>query len=185
LTVRWDGLKIGQPRIPATYGLGHPAPASNLRILECVRRKMDGIETFNLTRHFNGLVAVDGIDLKIGEGELFSLLGPNGAGKTTTIKMLCCLFRPTEGTARVMGYDIVKEPFEVKEIIGVSPQETAISERLNSWENLSLVGRIYGLSSGETKKRSLELLEIMGLAERGRERTFGLLHQISLLIVVC
>lgn len=132
---------------------------------------MDGIETFNFTRQFNGLVAVDGIDLQIGEGELFSLLGPNGAGKTTTIKMLCCLLRPTEGTARVMGYDIVKEPFKVKEIIGVSPQETAISERLNSWENLSLVGRIYGLSSGETKKRSLELLEIMGLAERGKERT--------------
>jgi len=113
------------------------------------------------------------------------LMTPNGAGKTTAIKMLCCLFRPTEGTAHVMGHDIVKEPFEVKEIIGVSPQETAISERLNSWENLSLVGRIYGLSSGETKKRSLELLEIMGLAERGKERTFGLLYQMSLLIVVC
>jgi len=66
---------------------------------------MDAIETFNLTRHFNGLVAVDGIDLKIGEGELFSILGRNGAGKTTTIKMLCCLFRPTE--AQHVSWDMI------------------------------------------------------------------------------
>ena len=94
---------------------------------------MEAIQTFKLTKRFNSLVAVNGIDLKIEQGELFSLLGPNGAGKTTTINMLCCLLKPTEGTAQIMGYDIIKEPFKVKETIGVSPQETAISERLNSW----------------------------------------------------
>lgn len=132
---------------------------------------MNAIEILKLTRRFNGLVAVGGIDLETREGELFSLLGPNGSGKTTTIKMLCCLLRPTEGTARVMGYDVVKEPFQVKEVIGVSPQETAVSERLNSWENLALIGRIYGLGPEETKRRSAELLEIMGLTDRGKERT--------------
>ncbi len=131
---------------------------------------MDAIQTFKLTKHFNSLVAVNGIDLKIGQGELFSLLGPNGAGKTTTINMLCCLLKPTEGTAQVMGYDIIKEPFKVKEAIGVSPQETAISERLNSWENLALIGEIHGMSSSEVKRRSGEVLEVMGLMERGKDR---------------
>jgi ABC-2 type transport system ATP-binding protein len=131
---------------------------------------MGAIQTFKLTKQFNGLVAVNGIDLKIGQGELFSLLGPNGAGKTTTINMLCCLLKPTEGTAQIMGYDIIKQPFKVKETIGVSPQETAISEHLNSWENLALIGRIYGMSSNEVKRRSEELLKVMGLMERGKDR---------------
>jgi ABC-2 type transport system ATP-binding protein len=131
---------------------------------------MEAIQTFKLTKRFNKLVAVNGIDLKIGQGELFSLLGPNGAGKTTTINMLCCLLKPTEGTAQIMGYDIIKEPFKVKETIGVSPQETAISERLNSWENLTLIGKIHGMSPNEVKKRSEELLKLMGLMERGKDR---------------
>jgi ABC-2 type transport system ATP-binding protein len=131
---------------------------------------MDAIRTFKLSKHFNNLVAVNSIDLNIGQGELFSLLGPNGAGKTTTINMLCCLLKPTEGTAQIMGYDIIKEPFKVKENIGVSPQETAISERLNSWENLTLIGKTHGMSSDEVKRRSGELLKLMGLIERGRDR---------------
>jgi len=131
---------------------------------------MDAVQTFKLTKHFNNLVAVNSIDLKIGQGELFSLLGPNGAGKTTTINMLCCLLKPTSGTAQIMGYDIVKEPFKVKETIGVSPQETAISERLNSWENLTLIGKTHGMSSDEVKRHSGELLKLMGLVERGKDR---------------
>jgi len=131
---------------------------------------MEAIQTFKLTKRFNSLVAVNGIDLKIEQGELFSLLGPNGAGKTTTINMLCCLLKPTEGTAQIVGYDIIEEPFKIKEIIGVSPQETAISERLNSWENLALMGKIHGMSSDEVKGRSEELLKVMGLVERGKDR---------------
>jgi len=131
---------------------------------------MEAVQTFKLTKRFNNLVAVNGIDLSIGRGELFSLLGPNGAGKTTTINMLCCLLKPTEGTAQIMGYDIIKEPFKVKENIGVSPQETAISERLNSWENLTLIGKTHGMSSDEVKRRSGELLKLMGLMERGKDR---------------
>ena len=127
------------------------------------------IQTFALTREFNGLVAVDGIDLGIRDGELFSLLGPNGAGKTTTINMLCCLLRPTSGTASIMGHDVIKEPFKVKEHIGVSPQDTVLSERLNSWENLSLIGKIHGIRSVELRKRSEELLETVGLLERAKD----------------
>ncbi|MCD6230329.1 MAG: ATP-binding cassette domain-containing protein [Dehalococcoidia bacterium] len=131
---------------------------------------MDAIRTFKLTKRFNSLIAVNSIDLKIEQGELFSLLGPNGAGKTTTINMLCCLLKPTEGTAQIMGYDTIKEPLKVKELIGVSPQETAISEHLNSWENLALIGKIHGMSSDAVKSRSGELLEVMGLTERGKDR---------------
>jgi len=128
------------------------------------------IQTFSLSRKFGDLVAVDGIDLSIKEGELFSLLGPNGAGKTTAIKMLCCLLRPSSGTATVMGHDIQEDPMAVKQIIDISPQETAIAEHLNAWENLSLIGGIRGLAKKEVKKRSAELLEMVGLAKRAKEQ---------------
>jgi ABC-2 type transport system ATP-binding protein len=128
------------------------------------------IQTFRLSRKFGDLVAVNSIDLSIKEGELFSLLGPNGAGKTTAIKMLCCLLRPSSGRATVMGRDIQEDPMAVKRIIDVSPQETAIAEHLNAWENLSLIGGIRGLAKKEVKKRSEELLEMVGLAKRGKEQ---------------
>jgi ABC-2 type transport system ATP-binding protein len=128
------------------------------------------IQTFSLSRKFGDLMAVDGIDLSIKEGELFSLLGPNGAGKTTAIKMLCCLLRPSSGTATVMGRDIHKDAMAVKQIIDVSPQETAIAEHLNAWENLGLIGGIRGVAKKEVKKRSEELLEMIGLAKRAKEQ---------------
>ena len=128
------------------------------------------IQTFDLTRIFGTLVAVDGIELNIKKGELFALLGPNGAGKTTTINMLCCLLKPTGGTATILGYDINKEPYKVKEIIGVSPQETVISERLNPRENINLIGRIHGINAGELKIRSQQLLETMGLSDRAKDQ---------------
>jgi len=128
------------------------------------------IQTFSISRKFGDLVAVDGIDLSVKEGELFSLLGPNGAGKTVTIKMLCCLLRPSSGTATIMGHDIRKDPIAVKEVIDVSPQETAIAEHLNARENLSLMGGIHGLEKEEVKKRSEELLEMMGLTNRAKEQ---------------
>jgi len=128
------------------------------------------IQTFNLTKIFNGLVAVDNIELNIKQGELFALLGPNGAGKTTTINMLCCLLKPTGGTATVMGCDINQQPFKVKEIIGVSPQETVISEHLNCRENLNLIGRIHGINTKELKIRSQQLLATMGLSDRAKDQ---------------
>jgi len=144
--------------------------SSNIAQPAKVKDDAFAIQTFNLTRIFNSLVAVDGIELNIKKGELFALLGPNGAGKTTTVNMLCCLLRPTIGTATVMGYDINRHPFKVKEIIGVSPQETTISEHLNSAENLKLIGRIHGISAEELKVRSHQLLETMGLSDRAKDQ---------------
>jgi ABC-2 type transport system ATP-binding protein len=131
---------------------------------------MNAVQTFKLTKQFDSLVAVNAVDLEIKKGELFSFLGPNGAGKTTTIRMLCCLLKPTRGSASILGYDVVKTPFAVKRLIGVSPQETILSERLNCWENLSLIGKVHGLGSNQVKRRSQELLETMGLMERAKDQ---------------
>jgi len=137
---------------------------------ESIKGNGFAIQTFSLSRRFGKIVSVDGIDLSIKEGELFSLLVPNGAGKTTTIRMLCCLLRPTGGTATVLGRDIQKDAIAVKQAIDVSPQETAIAERLNAWENLSLIGGIHGLNKDEVKKRSAELLKTMGLTDRAKDK---------------
>ena len=131
---------------------------------------MNAVQTSKLTKEFDSLVAVNGIDLEIKKGELFSFLGPNGAGKTTTIRMLCCLLKPTRGTASILGHDVVKTPFAVKKLIGVSPQDTILSERLNCWENLALIGKVHGLSSDEVTRRSKNLLETMGLIERSKDQ---------------
>jgi ABC-2 type transport system ATP-binding protein len=131
---------------------------------------MNAVQTFKLTKMFDSLVAVNGVDLEISKGELFSLLGPNGAGKTTAIRMLCCLLKPTSGTASILGHDVVKMPFAVKRLIGVAPQDTILSERLNCWENLALIGKIHGMSSDEVTRRSKDLLETMGLMERATDQ---------------
>ena len=131
---------------------------------------LNAIQTINLSKRYGDFVAVDGINLEIKKGELFSILGPNGAGKTTTIKMLSCLLLPTEGTVKIMGYDIKENSQLIKEIIDVSPQETAIAGHLNAWENLTLMGGIYELGKKETEKRAGELLELLDLPGREKEQ---------------
>ena len=130
----------------------------------------DAIRISGLTKRYGDLAAVDGVDLAVAPGELFSLLGPNGAGKTTTIKMLCCLVRPTAGSAEVLGHDISADPTAVKQVIAVSPQETAIAEHLTARENLRLMARLHGLGKDETEARSEELLEMTGLTARAGDR---------------
>ena len=100
---------------------------------------MQAIKTQALVKRYKSLTAVDGLNLTVQTGELFSLLGVNGAGKTTTLKMLTCLTRPSGGDALVGGYSIVKEPEQVKRLIGVSPQETAVAPNLTVRENLELI----------------------------------------------
>lgn len=128
------------------------------------------VQTFNLTKIFDGNVAVDHINFKVHKGEIFGLLGPNGAGKSTTIKMLCTLLRPTEGTATVAGYDIVEKPDEVRKHIGLSQQETVLDIDLSAYENLELRAKFYGISKEERKERIWKLLEIIGLQDRARDQ---------------
>lgn len=124
------------------------------------------IKTNDLTKTFGKRNAVDAINIEIYRGEIFSLLGKNGAGKTTTIKMLCCLLMPSFGTATIMGYNIRKSPLEIKRIIGVSPQETAIAGHLTTKENLLLIGGVFGLKRGLSIERAKNLMELMELEDR-------------------
>jgi ABC-2 type transport system ATP-binding protein len=135
-----------------------------------IEKRGQAVETIGLTKIYDTLLAVDELNLTIKKGELFALLGPNGAGKTTAISMLSGLLKPTSGTAEVMGYDINRQPYKVKEVIGVSPQETTLSERLNSLENLDLIGRLHGIEPERLKTWSRLLLETMGLGNRAGDQ---------------
>jgi len=131
--------------------------------------KTNAIQTFSLTKNFKNRTAVNSINLTIQRGEIFALLGPNGAGKTTTIKMFCGLLKPTAGKAVIMGYDIEKEQSTVKQIINISPQETAVANNLTVMENLLLMGGVYGIKKQETKMKAQELIELIDLSERTKE----------------
>ena len=126
---------------------------------------MQAIKTVELGKKYKNITAVDKLDLEIREGELFSLLGINGAGKTTTIKMLSCLVKPTDGDAIVGGYHITTEADKVKQLIGVSPQETAIASGLSAKENLELICGIHGFSKEKTASKIRELSEQFALAD--------------------
>ena len=124
---------------------------------------MYSIETYGLTKKYKDVTAVDGLDLKVIKGEMFSLLGVNGAGKTTAIRMLCCLTQPTSGTATVGGADIITQTDKVKRIIAISPQETAVAPGLSVKENLELIAGLYGFSKDKAEKKVRELSETFGL----------------------
>ena len=126
---------------------------------------MQAIRTMELVKKYKNLTAVDRLRLDIKQGELFSLLGVNGAGKTTTIKMLSCLTKPTNGDAIVGGYSITEEPEQVKKLIGVSPQETAVAPNLTVKENLELICGIHGFSREKTEGKIRELSEQFALDE--------------------
>jgi len=131
------------------------------------------IQVNDLRKQFNppdGTVAVDGVSFTVEGGEIFSLLGPNGAGKTTTISMLSCLLRPTGGEAWVAGSSIIEEPRQVRDHLGVVPQEVALYLDLNGRENLRFWGRMYRLSGDDLERRIDEVLDLIGLAERQRDR---------------
>ena len=122
------------------------------------------IRTENLVKQYKDKTAVDGLSLKVNEGELVALLGVNGAGKTTTVKMLTCLTKPTGGVAEVMGHDILKDTDEVKRVVGVSPQDTSVAENLTVRENLEFMADIY-FSREKTKETVRKTIKAFGLEE--------------------
>ena len=128
------------------------------------------IEAEGLVRRFGDLVAVDHVDLRVEEGEIFGFLGPNGAGKSTTTRMLCTLLRPTEGTARVAGFDVVREAAKVRRVIGVALQDAAIDPIMTGNELLRLQAVLHGIPRAAAKQRSDELLERVGLTAAADRR---------------
>ena len=124
------------------------------------------IKVENLTKQFNGFVAVDQVSFSVNHGELFGLLGPNGAGKTTTINMLSTLLKPTSGYAEVAGFDVSKNKDAVRNSIGIVFQEPALDNKLTGRENLEFHAMMYGMSKQERRRRIKGVLELVELAER-------------------
>ena len=133
------------------------------------------IDIRDLTRRFGKFTAVDAISFQVERGEIFGFLGPNGAGKTTTIRMLCTLIRVTAGKATVAGFDVAKEPHEVRQHIGLVFQESSLDDRLTGRENLHFHARLYDIDKTTFKKRSAELLDMVDLADKAdtRVRTYS------------
>lgn len=126
------------------------------------------IEIKGLTKKYKDKIAVDNLNLEINKGELFSLLGVNGAGKSTTIKMLTCLVTPTNGDAILDNYSVIKDKNEVKEMVNVSPQETAIAPNLSVKENLEFISGVYGIQN--KKEKVSELLKQFKLDEVEKQK---------------
>lgn len=155
------------------------------------------LEVQNLAKNYGDFQAVKGVSFNIQEGEIFSLLGPNGAGKTTTISMLSTLYEPTSGDATIAGHSITKNPMQVKNAIGVVPQELALYEDLTAKENLIFWGQMYGLSGKDLSARVDEVLEQIGLTDKAKNKVktysggmkrrvnigVGLLHKPKLLFM--
>jgi ABC-2 type transport system ATP-binding protein len=142
----------------------------------------------NLVKKFADVTAVDGVSLQVAKGELFGLLGPNGAGKTTIINVLCGLLKPTSGSAIVGGYDVQKEPAEVKEIIGVCVQETAVYPYLTGAENVELFGNLHAMDKSTLKARRDMLFEKMGLTQDAKRKaekySGGMKRRLSLILAL-
>ena len=135
---------------------------------------MTAIQTSALTKKYKDLTAVNALDLAIDEGELFALLGVNGAGKSTLIKMLSCLAKPTSGDARIFGHSIITEAHEVKKLINVSPQETAVAPNLSARENLEFIAGIYGAKNPwESASREIEEMGLSSVAGKKAKTLSG------------
>lgn len=128
------------------------------------------IETHDLSKQFHDFLAVDGVDLNVGAGQILALLGQNGAGKTTTVRMLTALLQPSRGWARVAGYDVVKNGHDVRASVGVLTEQHGLYMRMTAIEYLDFFGQVYSLSSESRKSRSDHLLQYFGLTEASRRR---------------
>lgn len=126
------------------------------------------VEARGLVKIFGDHRAVNGLDLHVRAGAIYGVLGPNGAGKTTTIRMLATLLRPDAGSARIFGYDVVRHPQIVRQLIGVTGQYASVDESLNATENLMIFSRLLGLSRAEARRKTRELLEEFDLTEAAK-----------------
>jgi ABC-2 type transport system ATP-binding protein len=141
------------------------------------------LETCSLTRRFGQLTAVDSLSLAIQPDEIFGLLGPNGAGKTTTIKMLTTLLPPTSGDAVIAGFDLRRQPGDVRRVIGYVPQMLSADGTLTGYENLEIMGKLYDIPRRELRSRVNEALEFMGLGDSAgkmvRDYSGGMIRRLE------
>lgn len=149
---------LTRPEMPAPFRPEHaPQPEA-------------AIEVRDLVKTFGGFTAVDHLGFSVPHGEIFGFLGPNGAGKSTTIKMLCTLLRPTSGTATVNGFDVARQPNEVRASIGIIFQDYSLDERITAEENLRFHCMIYHVPRAERRQRIAQVLEMVDLADRANDK---------------
>ncbi|MFF7501086.1 ATP-binding cassette domain-containing protein [Streptomyces lavendulae] len=127
------------------------------------------VEVRGLVKHYGETKALDGVDLDVREGTVLGVLGPNGAGKTTLVRCLSTLIVPDSGTARVAGYDVVRQPRQLRRTIGLTGQYASVDEKLSGWENLYMIGRLLDLSRKDARKRADEMLERFSLTEAAKK----------------
>ena len=131
------------------------------------------IQIENLTKRFGNNLAVDGLSLSVGEGEVLGLLGPNGAGKTTTVRMLACLIAPTSGRASIGGLQVGRDDDRIRQIVGILTESPGLYEKLSARQNLDYFARLYGLEDDERDRQVEKYLHMLGLWERRREPVSG------------
>ncbi|MEU2419653.1 ATP-binding cassette domain-containing protein [Streptomyces sp. NPDC007851] len=128
----------------------------------------NAVSVRGLVKHYGDTKALDGVDLDVREGTVMGVLGPNGAGKTTLVRILSTLLQPDAGTATVAGYDVLRQPRQLRRVIGLTGQYASVDEKLPGWENLYLIGRLLDLSRKDARTRADELLERFSLTEAAR-----------------
>jgi ABC-2 type transport system ATP-binding protein len=157
-------------------------------VKERSRMNQPAVVIKHLTKKYEDVTAVEDLSLQIEKGELFGLLGPNGAGKTTIINILCGLTKPTLGTAKVGHFDVQKETWKVRELIGVCPQETAVYPYLTGAENVELFGNLHSMTKENIETRRNMLLEKLGLTQEARRKaekySGGMKRRLSLILAL-
>jgi ABC-2 type transport system ATP-binding protein len=128
------------------------------------------VEASSLTKYYGDFCAVDHIDFSVEKGEIFGFLGPNGAGKTTTVRMLTGISIPSDGWAKIKGYDIQKQSVEAKELMGIVPDISNVYTELSAWDNLIFTGQLYHMSKSDREERTRELLEMFELYDRRHDK---------------
>ena len=146
---------------------------------------MNAIEVSELTKYYGELVAVDHITFKVKRGEIFGFLGPNGAGKTTTVRVLTGIIKSDEGIAKVMGYNIQKEPLRAKQIMGIVPEMSNAYVELSAWDNLMLIGELYGIPKKNREEKGEKLLRDFGLYERRKHLVKGFSKGMKQRLILC
>ena len=145
----------------------------------------NAVEVSNLTKHFGEVVAVDHISFQVKKGELFGFLGPNAAGKTTTIRMLTGVIKPDEGTASILSYDILREGLKTKQLMGIVPEMANAYVDLSAWNNLMLIGELYGVPKRQRQERASKLLKEFGLYERRKNLVKGFSRGMKQKLLLC
>lgn len=138
-----------------------------------------------LSKHYGDIVALDRVSLEVRKNEIFGFLGPNGAGKTTTIRILTGVIKPDGGTASIMGYDVLKQPLHAKQVISVVPETSNVYIDLTAWQNLMLIGELYGISKMERAERAEVLLGKFELYERRNQVARGFSKGMKQRLMLC